>query len=126
METGTLQPAVIETAVAIPPDIFQQAEDMAKTLGLTRNEAYAEALEEWMKRKRDAEHHQPWKKVYGEADSSLNASESSLNHPRRKKMTPAEEEEFIRQLNEVYDRVDTSLDPFVMQLQLTSLGQEEW
>jgi hypothetical protein len=102
METGALQFIAVETAVAIPSEIFQQAEDMARTLGLTRNEAYAEALAEWMKRKRDAanKQYQP--------------------------MTPAEEEEFIRQLNEVYDRVDTSLDPFVMQLQLTSLDPEKW
>lgn len=71
METGTLQLTAVETAVAIPSDIFQQAEDLAKTLGLTRNEAYAEALEEWMKRKRDAENHRQWKKFYDEVDSSL-------------------------------------------------------
>lgn len=71
METGALQLTAVETAVAIPSDIFQQAEDLAKTLGLTRNEAYAEALEEWMKRKRDAENHRQWKKFYDEVDSSL-------------------------------------------------------
>ena len=125
METATLQPVAVETAVALPSDIFQQAEDLAKTLGLTRNELYAEALEQLIKRKRDVENHRQWKKFYDEADSSLNANESSGRRPRRKKMTPAEEEEFIRQLNEVYDRVDTSLDPFVMQLQLTALDPEE-
>ncbi len=154
METGTLQLTAVETAVAIPSDIFQQAEDLAKTLGLTRNEAYAEALEEWMKHKRDAENHRQWKKFYDEVDSSLDPvlmqmqmmslepeSERdalgekengqavdihSTPHPRRKKLSPAEKAEITLELNELYSRVDSSLDPFVMQLQMTALDPEEW
>ena len=71
METATLQLTAVETAVAIPSDIFQQAEDLAKTLGVSRNEFYAEALDQLIKCKRDAENHRQWKKFYDEVDSSL-------------------------------------------------------
>lgn len=154
METGTLQPVVVETAVALPPDIFQQAEDLARTLGVSRNELYAEALEQLIKRKRDVENHRQWKKFYDEVDSSLDpvvmqlqmmslepeserdalgekengqaVDTHSTSLERRKKLTPAEKAEITRELNELYSRVDSSLDPFVMQLQMTALDPEEW
>lgn len=34
--------------------------------------------------------------------------------------------EITRNLNEVYSRVDSSLDPVLMQMQLTALDKEEW
>ncbi len=145
---------VVETAVALPPDIFQQAEDLARTLGVSRNELYAEALEQLIKRKRDVENHRQWKKFYDEVDSSLDpvvmqlqmmslepeserdalgekengqaVDTHSTSLERRKKLTPAEKAEITRELNELYSRVDSSLDPFVMQLQMTALDPEEW
>lgn len=36
------------------------------------------------------------------------------------------EDEITRNLNEVYSRVDSSLDPVVMQMQLTALDEEDW
>jgi hypothetical protein len=37
-----------------------------------------------------------------------------------------EDDEITRNLNEVYSRIDSSLDPFVMQMQLTALDEEDW
>jgi hypothetical protein len=34
--------------------------------------------------------------------------------------------ELTRQLNEIYEHVDSSLDPVVMQMQMTALDQENW
>jgi len=36
------------------------------------------------------------------------------------------EDEITRNLNEVYSRVDSSLDPVIMQMQLTALDEEDW
>ncbi len=38
----------------------------------------------------------------------------------------AEDDEVTRNLNEVYSRIDSSLDPLVMQMQLTALEEEDW
>ena len=45
---------------------------------------------------------------------------------QRKKLTAAEKAEITRQLNELYEFVDSSIDPVVMQLQLTALDPEDW
>ena len=34
--------------------------------------------------------------------------------------------EITRNLNEVYSHIDSSLDPVLMQMQLTALDREEW
>ena len=36
------------------------------------------------------------------------------------------DEEITQQLNEVYEQEDSSLDPVLMQMQLTALEPEEW
>jgi metal-responsive CopG/Arc/MetJ family transcriptional regulator len=36
------------------------------------------------------------------------------------------DDEITRQLNEVYERVDSSLDPVLMRMQLTAIDQEKW
>lgn len=78
----------METVVSIPGDLYQQAEELAHQLGLTRDELYTRALKRLLKTQRDAE--------------------------------------IIRQWNEVYSKEDSSLDPVVMQMQLTALDPEEW
>jgi len=37
-----------------------------------------------------------------------------------------DESEITRNLNEVYSRIDSSLDPVLMQMQLTALDEENW
>ncbi|MGH9851965.1 MAG: hypothetical protein ACREBD_19185 [Blastocatellia bacterium] len=37
-----------------------------------------------------------------------------------------EDDEVSRSLNEVYSRIDSSLDPVLMQMQLTALDPEDW
>jgi predicted transcriptional regulator len=78
----------METAVSIPSDIYQQAEELAKQLGLSSNQLFAQALEQWIKAQREAEINRRWEEVYSQEDSSL--------------------------------------DPVLMQMQLTALEPEEW
>ena len=37
-----------------------------------------------------------------------------------------EKAEIVRNLNDVYSRIDSSLDPVVMRMQLTALDEEDW
>jgi metal-responsive CopG/Arc/MetJ family transcriptional regulator len=83
METG-----ITEIAVALPTDLFQRAEELARKWGISRNELYRRAL------------------------SHLLAA--------------SHETDLTRQLNEVYEHEDSSLDPLVMQMQMTALKPEEW
>jgi len=86
--TSDMESAVMETAVSIPSDLFQQAEELAQRIGLTRDELYTRALRRLLKAYRDAD--------------------------------------LTRQLNEIYEHVDSSVDPMLMQMQLMSLEPEEW
>jgi hypothetical protein len=47
-----------------------------------------------------------------------------LSRSLRLETTPKEAAEIARNLNEVYSRIDSSLDPVVMRMQLTALDEE--
>jgi metal-responsive CopG/Arc/MetJ family transcriptional regulator len=83
-----METAVMETAISIPSDLFQQAEELAQQIGLTRDELYTRALRRLLKAYQDTE--------------------------------------LTRQLNEIYEHEDSSIDPILMQMQLMSLEPEEW
>jgi metal-responsive CopG/Arc/MetJ family transcriptional regulator len=78
----------MEMTISIPRDMFQRADEMARKLGLTRDELYTQALKRFLENYSD--------------------------------------DEITRQLNEVYECEDSSLDPVVMRMQLTALDQEKW
>jgi hypothetical protein len=78
----------METAISIPRDIFERADEMAQKLGLTRDELYTQALKRFLE--------------------------------------TCSDDDITRQLNEVYEREDSSLDPVLMRMQLTALDQEKW
>ncbi len=84
-------------AITLPDSLAQRAQSLAGQLGVSVEELQVRAINEFIR-----------------------------SHSPRPQMTPAEAEAFTRQLNEVYERVDTSIDPVVMQLQLTALEPEEW
>jgi antitoxin MazE6 len=44
----------MKTAISIPDELFEQAEAAAKDLGLSRSKLVQAALEEFLKRRRDA------------------------------------------------------------------------
>lgn len=84
-------------SITLPDKLAQRAQSLAGQLGISVEELQTQAINEFIR-----------------------------SHSHRQPRTPAEEEEFIRQLNEVYERVDTSIDPVVMQLQLAALEPEKW
>ncbi len=86
--TAAMENTVVEISVALPTDLFQQAEELARKLGVSRNELYRRALSRLL-----AAYH---------------------------------ETELTRQLNEIYDQEDSSLDPAVMQMQMKALKPEDW
>ena len=71
METATLQLTEVETAVAVPSEIFQQAEAVAKKLGLSRSEFYVQALKKQLQEEEDAEISRRLNEIYEREDSSL-------------------------------------------------------
>ncbi len=56
----------MKTAVSLPNDLFEAAENLADELGVTRSELYARALEEYVKDRRRAEVEKRLKAFYGE------------------------------------------------------------
>jgi hypothetical protein len=88
MESPVKETTVTETAVTLPSDLFQRTEDLARQLGISRDELYRRALSRFL-----AAH---------------------------------QETEITRQLNELYDQEDSSLDPVLMQMQMLSLEPEKW
>jgi hypothetical protein len=46
---------VMKTAISIPDPVFEAAEDLARRLGKSRSELYAEALRQYLERHRDDE-----------------------------------------------------------------------
>jgi metal-responsive CopG/Arc/MetJ family transcriptional regulator len=61
----------METAVTIPEDIFEQGEELARRLGLSRNELYARALADLLRAHRDLEVTHRLNEVYAREESAL-------------------------------------------------------
>jgi len=41
---------IVKTAVSLPEDVFERAEELARTLGASRSRLYALALEDYLRR----------------------------------------------------------------------------
>lgn len=78
----------MKTAISIPDNLFAEAEQMARQLGMSRSELYARAVEAYLEEHRD--------------------------------------ETITDILNQLYTVEESSLDPFLQQLQVVSLTQDEW
>lgn len=61
----------METAVSIPSEIYQQAEDLAQQLGISRNELYTQAVKCLLENYRSDEITQRLDAVYERQDSAL-------------------------------------------------------
>ncbi len=42
--------SIVKTAVSLPEDVFERAEELARSLGTSRSRLYALALEEYLRR----------------------------------------------------------------------------
>lgn len=69
---------VMETAVSIPDEVVQQADELAAALGLSRSELYALAIAEFISQRRDEHITERLNRVYAETDSSLDDATEQL------------------------------------------------
>ena len=61
----------MKTAISIPDDLFQAADELAKELGVARSKLYATAVAEYLDRRRDARITELLDEVYREQSSQL-------------------------------------------------------
>jgi predicted transcriptional regulator len=62
---------VMEMTISIPRDTFQRADEIARKLGLTRDELYTQALKRFLENYSDDEITRRLNEVYEREDSSL-------------------------------------------------------
>ena len=60
----------MKTAVSLPDDLFDEADRLAKRLGLSRSRLYVRALEELLAKQSSSEVRESYDRVYGEEDPS--------------------------------------------------------
>lgn len=63
----------MKTEIFLPNDLFDAADRLAKRLGVSRDELYASAIEEYLRAHRDAAVTEALNRIYEEEDSSLKA-----------------------------------------------------
>ena len=68
----------MKTAISIPDPIFEQAEEVAKELRMSRSELYTTALREFLHEKRTAHVIERLNQVYGEESSNLDPALMSM------------------------------------------------
>lgn len=61
----------MKTAISIPDDLFQAADELANELGVTRSKLYASAVSEYLDRRRDERITELLDEVYREQPSQL-------------------------------------------------------
>lgn len=61
----------MKTAVSIPDPVFQEADLLAKRMGISRSELYASAIQAYVQARRADDITEALNRVYSEEDSSL-------------------------------------------------------
>lgn len=61
----------MKTAISIPDEVFHRAEELAKSLGLSRSELYSQAVANFLKSHRSLSVTDRLNLVYAQEDSSL-------------------------------------------------------
>lgn len=61
----------MKTAISLPDDLFEDAEQMAEALGISRSELFRTALQEYMERHRADRITERLNEIYSQEDSSL-------------------------------------------------------
>ena len=77
----------MKTAISIPDDIFQSAEQLAHRLGVSRSELYVQALKSYLQ-----DHHEDGvtdalNTIYGDLCAQLDPSSRASKHVRCPRMT---------------------------------------
>ena len=61
----------MKTAISIPDDVFQSAEQLARRMGLSRSELYVNAIKSYLKEHRDEGVTDRLNTIYGEMQAQL-------------------------------------------------------
>lgn len=61
----------MKTAISIPDELFESADELAEELGVSRSELYARAVEEYVAKARGADVTARLNEVYGEEASGV-------------------------------------------------------
>ena len=64
----------MKTAISLPNEIYESAEKLAKRLGKSRSELYAQALNDYLSRNSDQLVRESLDTIYSDVDSHLNSS----------------------------------------------------
>jgi metal-responsive CopG/Arc/MetJ family transcriptional regulator len=70
----------MKTAISIPDDVYEAADELAEELGLSRSELYARAVAEYVARKRDVEITRKLNEVYSRFEGALEPELEELQH----------------------------------------------
>ncbi|MCG8468397.1 MAG: ribbon-helix-helix protein, CopG family [Gemmatimonadetes bacterium] len=61
----------MKTAISLPDDLFESADQLAEELGMSRSELYARAVEEFLAKHRDQDVTAKLNEVYGEESGDI-------------------------------------------------------
>lgn len=61
----------MKTAISLPDELFESAEDLAERLGMSRSELYATAVAEYLAKHRDEDVTDKLNEVYSEESSGI-------------------------------------------------------
>ncbi len=61
----------MKTAISLPDDLFESADQLAQDLGMSRSELYAHAVEEFLAKHRDQDVTAKLNEVYGDETSGI-------------------------------------------------------
>ena len=61
----------MKTAISVPNELFEAADELAAKLGMSRSELYAVAVAEYLAKHRDSDITDQLNALYAEVDSSL-------------------------------------------------------
>lgn len=70
--------STMKTAISLPDQLFRQAEDLARHLGIPRSQLYARALIEYLEAQAPSQITAALDAVYGEVDSSLDPALATI------------------------------------------------
>jgi metal-responsive CopG/Arc/MetJ family transcriptional regulator len=68
----------MKTAISIPDDVFQSAEQLARRMGLSRSELYVKAIKSYLKAHRDEGVTDELNTIYGEMPAQLDPAIQSI------------------------------------------------
>ena len=70
----------MKTAISLPDEVFEAAEELAEELGVSRSHLYALALTEFVEQHRRDEVTERLDAIYGGSDSTLDPALADLQH----------------------------------------------